>query len=63
MPNFTTTTTTDTITAAVLIIGLMQKYFSYKISLNYGIPSVTLLGEKADWVEIRRRLLTFGSQQ
>ncbi|KAI0418381.1 hypothetical protein F5X98DRAFT_117163 [Xylaria grammica] len=56
MPNFTTTTQTDTITAAILMMGSMQKYFSYKMSLLCGIPSVTLLGEKADWAAIRRRL-------
>jgi hypothetical protein len=56
MPNFTTTTTTDTITAAIIMMGSMQKYFSYSMNLTCGIPSVTLLGEKSDWVDIRRRL-------
>ncbi|GAP91508.1 putative duf4419 domain-containing protein [Rosellinia necatrix] len=56
MPDFTTTTQTDTITAAVLMMGSMQKYFGYKMSLLCGIPSVTLLGEKGDWVDIRQRL-------
>jgi hypothetical protein len=43
----------------------MQKYFSYKMSICCGIPSVTLLGEKADWVEICRRidkLASFGKE-
>ncbi|KAI1118023.1 hypothetical protein F5Y14DRAFT_400861 [Nemania sp. NC0429] len=56
MPNFTTTTQTDTITAAILMMGSMQKYFSYGGMLMCGIPSVTLLGEKADWVAMRQRL-------
>jgi hypothetical protein len=56
MPSFTTTTSTDTITAAVIMMGTMQKYFSYKMCIMCGIPSVTLLGEKADWVDIRHRL-------
>lgn len=56
MPNFTTTTETDTITAAILMMGSMQKYFSYTMCLTCGIPSVTLLGEKEDWENIRRRL-------
>ncbi|KAI1197244.1 hypothetical protein F5X97DRAFT_183228 [Nemania serpens] len=56
MPNFTTTTRTDTITAAILMMGSMQKYFTYKTTLLCGIPSVTLLGEKADWAAIRQRL-------
>ncbi|KAI0395130.1 hypothetical protein F5Y17DRAFT_425324 [Xylariaceae sp. FL0594] len=66
MPNFTTTTPkTDTITAAILMMGSMQSYFSYKITLMCGIPSVTLLSEKADWVAIRKRLdklLDFGQE-
>lgn len=56
MPDFTTTTHTDIITAAILMMGSMQKYFSYKIMLLCGIPSVTLLGDKADWASIRQRL-------
>ncbi|KAI0203596.1 hypothetical protein F4808DRAFT_25027 [Astrocystis sublimbata] len=56
MPDFTTTTQTDTITAAILMMGSMQKYFSSKMMLLCGIPSVTLLGDKADWASIRQRL-------
>lgn len=56
MPDFTTTTQTDKITAAVLMMGAMQKYFSYAIGFLCGIPSVTLLGEKEDWKQIRARI-------
>jgi hypothetical protein len=56
MPNFTTTTQTDTVTAAIVMMGAMQKYFGYRMSLICGIPSVTLLGDKADWINIRHRL-------
>jgi hypothetical protein len=38
------------------MMGSMQKYFSYRMMLMCGIPSVTLLGEKGDWVDIRQRL-------
>jgi hypothetical protein len=65
LPSFTTTTTTDTTVAAIIMMGSMQKYFSYKMTLMCGIPSVTLLGEKADWVDIRRRidkLASFGKE-
>lgn len=65
MPNFTTTTEGDTVTAAVLMMGAMQKYFSYVMELTCGIPSVTLLGTRADWVDIRIRLdklKTFGKE-
>ncbi|KAI1822680.1 hypothetical protein F4861DRAFT_376595 [Xylaria intraflava] len=56
MPDFTTTTHSDMVTAAVLMMGSMQKYFSYTMMLTCGIPSVTLLGEKDDWLKIRQRL-------
>ncbi|KAL9593412.1 MAG: hypothetical protein Q9219_007563 [cf. Caloplaca sp. 3 TL-2023] len=56
MPDFTTTTKTDTVTAAVLMMGAMQEYFSYKMTLDCGIPSVTLLGGRDDWVKIQDRL-------
>jgi hypothetical protein len=56
MPSFTTTTSTDTVTAAIIMMGAMQEYFSYRMNIRCGIPSVTLLGDKADWINIRRRL-------
>ncbi|KAF2736503.1 hypothetical protein EJ04DRAFT_489711, partial [Polyplosphaeria fusca] len=54
MPNFSTTTDDDTLTASVLMMGLMKAYFNYIMQIICGIPSITLSGEKADW----ERLLT-----
>ncbi|CAH0056227.1 unnamed protein product [Clonostachys solani] len=56
LPDFTTTETVDTVTAAILMMGSMQSYFHYTMSLRCGIPSVTLLGQREDWVKIRNRL-------
>lgn len=56
MPSWTTTTDDDVTVASVLMMGALQKYFSYKMSLCCGIPSVTLLGERADWEDILKRL-------
>lgn len=56
MPSWSTTTEDDLTTAAVLMMGSLQKYFSYGMGLRCGIPSVTLLGEKADWEDILKRL-------
>lgn len=56
MPSFTTTTDTDTVTASVLMMGTLQKYFEFKMSLMCGIPSVTLLGERDDWAKLQKRL-------
>ena len=56
MPAFSTTTETDTVVASIVMMGAMQKYFSYQFTLCCGIPSVTLLGVRADWQEILQRL-------
>ncbi|CAG8976784.1 hypothetical protein HYALB_00008443 [Hymenoscyphus albidus] len=47
MPKFTTTTKHDQVVASIIMMATMQKYFSFKCSIGCGIPSVTLLGEKA----------------
>ncbi|KAK2768313.1 hypothetical protein FQN54_000166 [Arachnomyces sp. PD_36] len=49
MPAFSTTTESDRVVAAILMMGALQKYFTYKMSLMCGIPTVTLLGEREDW--------------
>ncbi|OJI97963.1 hypothetical protein ASPVEDRAFT_79635 [Aspergillus versicolor CBS 583.65] len=55
MPNFSTTTESDDVVAAILMMGAMEKYFSYVMVLC-GIPSVTLLGEREDWVILVEKL-------
>lgn len=63
MPSFTTTTNTDQVVAAVVMMGTLIKYFSYKWVLACGLPSVTLFGERSDWEDILMRLeklLVFG---
>lgn len=56
MPTFTTTTEQDTVVASVLLMGSLQEFFQYTCYLRCGLPSVTLLGEKADWEDILERL-------
>ncbi|KAI4099182.1 MAG: hypothetical protein LQ339_006123 [Xanthoria mediterranea] len=56
MPAFTTTTKNDTVVASILLMGLTQKYFDFKITLRCGLPSVTLLGENSDWELILKRI-------
>jgi hypothetical protein len=56
MPDFTTTQKTDLIVAAILMMGALQKYFTYKMSLVCGIPTVTVLGEREDWVKMVGKL-------
>lgn len=65
LPAFTTTTDNDLVVASVLLMGVVQKYFEYKCCIMCGLPSVTLLGEKADWEIILKRLdklETFGAE-
>ena len=46
--DFSTTTRDDRVVAGVLMMGTLQKYFSYMFSIVCGIPSVTLLGTEED---------------
>ena len=56
MPAFTTTTSHDVVIASIVMMASMQKYFSYSCCICCGIPSVTLLGNKADYELILQRL-------
>ncbi|KAJ7136794.1 hypothetical protein C8R44DRAFT_728758 [Mycena epipterygia] len=57
LPKFTTTTENDTTVAAMLMMATLKAYFEFVFcGVDCGIPRVTLEGEKADWVDILRRL-------
>jgi len=56
IPDFTTTTHHDIAVASMTMMATMQKYFSYRVNTGCGFPSVTLLGEREDWVKMRHRL-------
>ncbi|KAF4987415.1 hypothetical protein FGRMN_10376 [Fusarium graminum] len=56
MPGFSTSTRKDETTATVLMMGLMQHFFEYEGMLVCGIPSVTLLGERQDWIKLMDKL-------
>ncbi|KAL8777590.1 MAG: hypothetical protein Q9213_007798 [Squamulea squamosa] len=56
MPAFTTTTEHDTIIASILLMGSCQEYFEYTCGIVCGLPSVTLLGDRADWELILTRI-------
>ncbi|KAH8587431.1 hypothetical protein B0O99DRAFT_556691 [Bisporella sp. PMI_857] len=56
MPKFSTTTNEDSSVAAIIMMSTFQKYFEYVMTGGCGFPSVTLLGDKADWEEIRARI-------
>lgn len=56
LPAFSTTTDSDRVVGAILFMGAMQKYFSYRMGVCCGLPSVTLLGCVEDWETILNRL-------
>lgn len=61
LPEFTTTTDHDRATAAMVFLGSTQSYFRYEVEVGCGFPSVTLLGERADWAAMRERVSWFAS--
>ncbi|KAL0573382.1 hypothetical protein V5O48_008579 [Marasmius crinis-equi] len=56
IPDFSTTTPNDRVVASVLMMGTLQNYFSYKMELDCGIPSVTLEGERGDWERLLEKI-------
>lgn len=50
--DFTTTSDDDRAIAAMVFLGTMKQYFSYYAELGFGFPSVTLHGEREDWVRV-----------
>ncbi|KAG5951056.1 hypothetical protein E4U53_003849 [Claviceps sorghi] len=56
MPGFSTSTQNDNMTATVLMMGLTQHYFEFSAELICGIPSITLLGNRDDWVKLYKKL-------
>ncbi|KAF7305878.1 hypothetical protein HMN09_00742000 [Mycena chlorophos] len=56
VPNFSTTTVKDTTVAAIVLMATLKSYFEYVFcEWDCGIPSVTLLGERADWENLLGR--------
>ncbi|KAL9616385.1 MAG: hypothetical protein Q9160_008739 [Pyrenula sp. 1 TL-2023] len=65
MQQFSTTTDDDRITAGIIMMATFQSYFTYFDASTCGLPSVTLLGTREDWVQILHaieRLAGFGEE-
>lgn len=56
MPDFTTTTDSDRIVAAILMMGAMKKYFAYTSRTACSIPTIKILGERSDWVTLLAKI-------
>ncbi|CAG8364728.1 unnamed protein product [Penicillium salamii] len=55
-PPFATTTDSDKVVGSVLTMENMRKHCTYAVDLTCGIPSVTLLGERQDWVNLMGKM-------
>lgn len=55
LPAFSTTEKDDQAVASIVMMGMMKAYYTYSWGTCCGLPSVTLLGEEEDWVEIYER--------
>ncbi len=42
--------------ASILLMGATQEYFTFRCTTRCGLPSVTLLGDRADWELILTRI-------
>lgn len=65
MQDFTTTTHVDRTVYAISMMASLQKFFSFECCITCGLPSVTLEGERKDWVKLREsveRLGDFGEE-
>ncbi|KAK7978211.1 hypothetical protein PG988_005701 [Apiospora saccharicola] len=56
VPDFSTTTPDDVAVASIVAMAAYSAYFSYWVHVICGLPSVTLLGERADYEDILQRL-------
>ncbi|KAK8128764.1 hypothetical protein PG984_009872 [Apiospora sp. TS-2023a] len=52
LPVFTTTLAHDRTVAAAVFLGTIRQYFRYNVMMSCGFPSVTLHGERSDWVAL-----------
>lgn len=55
LPDFSTTTDNDKDIFSMIAMATFKSYFSYIFHFMCGIPQVTLLGTKEDWMKLRQR--------
>jgi len=54
--SFSTTADVDRVASEIMLMGAMKHYFEYRMMLCCGLTNVTILGEPADWENIKVRL-------
>lgn len=52
-PSFSTTTALHRAACDVTLMDSFQGYFEYEVRAGCGIPQITLLGSKEDWIKLR----------
>ena len=58
---FSTTTPTAKAVHEISLMSAMKNYFDYHMVTRCGIPSITLLGTRDDWMDLRSRAEQLGS--
>jgi hypothetical protein len=62
LPSFTTTDVVAAAAYSATLMRALQNFFSYEAVSLCGIPSITLLGSKHDWTDLRARFLRLAEQ-
>ncbi|OJT14294.1 hypothetical protein TRAPUB_9154 [Trametes pubescens] len=56
LPDFTTTTLKDTTICSILMMSTLKQFFTYRMCITCGIPSITLEGTRDDWERVLKRI-------
>ncbi|KIJ32296.1 hypothetical protein M422DRAFT_213960 [Sphaerobolus stellatus SS14] len=56
LPNFSTTGPNDTVICSMIMMSILKQYFEFSVVLSCGIPEITLLGTKEDYLNILQRI-------
>lgn len=56
LPDFSTTEPSDTVICSILMMSILKPYFTYRCEFVCGIPQITLLGTKEDYLNILQRV-------
>lgn len=57
LPSFTTTDAVAAAAYSATLMRALQNFFEYRMMTECGIPSITLLGSRRDWSDLRSRFL------
>jgi|GEM_PF-385368 len=61
--DFSTTTIVERVSSQLTIMNAMKSYYRYKSEIICGIPAITILGERADWLKIIEKIKILGQYE